>query len=104
MSADRFFPAASHCVSKRPIWVGEVAAPEAALPPTTQRIARIVAQALGKVHVLVSGEPPMTAVLPGACVGEQVTPHGAEAEGIIKFAIGQQSGIRGNSRAAILKH
>jgi hypothetical protein len=74
-----------------------------------------VAQALGIVHVFVSGEPPkhglpqqtdqhMTAVLPGTCVGEQVTRHGAEAEGIIKFAIGQQSGIRGNSRAAKLEH
>jgi hypothetical protein len=46
----------------------------------------------------------MTAALPGTCVGEQVTRHGAEAEGIIKFAIGQQSGIRGNSRAAKLEH
>ena len=31
--------AVSHRVSKRPIWLGDAAAPEAALPPTIQRIA-----------------------------------------------------------------
>ena len=74
-----------------------------------------MAQALGIVHVFVSGESPkhglpqqtdqhMTAVLPGTYVGEQVTRHGAEAEGIIKFAIGQQTDFRGNCRAAELEH
>ena len=74
-----------------------------------------MAQALGIVHVFVSGESPkhglpqqtdqhMPVVLPGTYVGEQVTRHGAEAEGIIKFAIGQQSGIRGNCRATKLEH
>ena len=37
--AERFFSAASHCVSKRPIWLGEAAQPEVALPPTIERIA-----------------------------------------------------------------
>ncbi len=50
-------PAASHCVSKRPIWLGDAAAPEAALPPTIQRIAGSW-QAFGIVHVFVSGKPP----------------------------------------------
>ena len=38
-SAERFFPAVNHRVSKRPIWLADAAQPEAALPPTIQRIA-----------------------------------------------------------------
>jgi hypothetical protein len=38
-SAERFFSAVSQRVSKRPIWLGDAAAPNAALPPTIQRIA-----------------------------------------------------------------
>src|SRR5262249_2217694 len=37
--AERFLSVASHCVSKRPIWLGEAAWPTTALPPTIQRIA-----------------------------------------------------------------
>src|SRR6516162_2899690 len=37
--AAKFLGAASHCVSKRPIWLGEAALLCAALPPTIQRIA-----------------------------------------------------------------
>ena len=33
------FSAVSHRVSKRPIWLADAAHPEAALPPTTHRIA-----------------------------------------------------------------
>ena len=73
-----------------------------------------MAQALGIVHVFVSGEPPkhglpqqtdqhMTAVLAGARVGEQVARYGAETEDIVKFTIGQQSGIRGDNGAAKLQ-
>ena len=36
---EKFAGAASHCVSKRPTWLGEAALPCAALPPTIQRIA-----------------------------------------------------------------
>ena len=36
---ERFFSAVSQRVSKRPIWLGDAAAPKAALPPTIQRIA-----------------------------------------------------------------
>ena len=73
-----------------------------------------MAQALGVVDVLVSGKPPedrlpqqpdqrMTAVLAGACVGEHVACYGAETENIVKFTIGQQSGIRGDNGAAKLQ-
>jgi len=34
----QFLSAASHCVSNRPIWLGEAAQPCDALPPTIQRI------------------------------------------------------------------
>ena len=37
--AESYVPAVSQRVSKRPIWLGDAAAPEAALPPTIQRIA-----------------------------------------------------------------
>src|SRR5262245_853283 len=37
--AAKFLGATSHCVSKRPIWLGEAALLCAALPPTIQRIA-----------------------------------------------------------------
>src|SRR5215831_18257109 len=37
--AAKFLGAASHCVSKRPIWLGEAALRCAASPPTIQRIA-----------------------------------------------------------------
>src|SRR3984893_11299055 len=38
-SSKRFLSAASHCVSKRPIWLGDAAQLRDALPPTIQRIA-----------------------------------------------------------------
>jgi len=39
VSAERLLAVASHCVSKRPIWLGEAAQPCAALPPTIQCMA-----------------------------------------------------------------
>jgi hypothetical protein len=67
---------------------------------------RIVAQALGIVHVFVSSEPPkhglpqqtnqrMTAVLPGTCVGEQVTRYAArKSAGKLVFAFrGDQTAL-----------
>ena len=73
-----------------------------------------MAQAFGIVHVFVSGKPPehglpqqpderMTAVLAGTRVGQHVARHHAETQGIVKFAIGQQSGIGGDPRAMELK-
>ena len=75
---------------------------------------RIMAQAFGVVHILVSGKPPehrlpqqpdqrMAAVLAGACVGEHVARHRAEAESVVEFAIGQQSGIGGDPGAMELE-
>jgi hypothetical protein len=72
-------------------------------------------QALSVVHVFVSGKPPedglpqqpdqrMTAVPASACLGEQIACHGTETECPVKFAIGQQSRIGGNYRAAKLEH
>jgi hypothetical protein len=45
----------------------------------------------------------MSPILAGACVGKHVPRHHAEAESVIEFAIGQQSGIGGDSRAKELK-
>src|SRR5215472_266928 len=96
--AARFSGCVSHAVSNRPIWLAEAAVAWMARSPTTQRIAGSRRSRSASFHVLIAGEPPkhglpqqthqhMTTVLPSACVGEQVTRHGAEAEGIIKFAI-----------------
>jgi hypothetical protein len=73
-----------------------------------------MAQALGVVHVFVSGKSPedglpqqpdqrMTTVLAGACVGDQVARYGAETEDIVKFTIDQQARIGGDDRAAKLE-
>jgi hypothetical protein len=45
----------------------------------------------------------LAAVLAGACVGEEVSSQIAEAEGIVEFAIGQQSSIGSDSRPSELK-
>ena len=66
-----------------------------------------MAQALGVVHVLVAGKSPedrlpqhsdesMPAVLARARVGENVARHRAQAERIVEFAIGEQSGVGGD--------
>ena len=73
-----------------------------------------MAQALGVVHVLVSGKTPehrlpqqpdqrMAAVLAGARIGEHLAGHRAEAECVVEFAIGEQSGIGGDDGAAKLQ-
>ena len=75
---------------------------------------RIMAQAFGVVHVLISGKPPehglpqqpderMSPILAGTRIGQHVARHRAEAQGIVEFAIGQQSGIGGDPRAMELK-
>src|SRR5262245_4504194 len=48
--AAKFLGAASHCVSKRPIWLGEAALLCAALPPTIHRIAGSCAGARRRSH------------------------------------------------------
>jgi hypothetical protein len=45
----------------------------------------------------------MSPILACACVGEHVPRHHAETQGIVKFAMGQQSGIGGDPRAMELK-
>jgi hypothetical protein len=73
-----------------------------------------MAQPLGVVDILVSGQPSehrlpqhadqrMAAVLAGAGIGEHVTGHRAEAQGIVEFAIGQQPGIGGDPRTMELE-
>ena len=74
-----------------------------------------MAQALGVVHILVSGKPPehrlpqqpdqrMAAVLAGARVGQHLARHRAQTECVVEFAVGQQSGIGGDHGAAKLQH
>jgi hypothetical protein len=46
----------SHCASKRPIWLGDAAQLCDALPADDPAHRRIMAQASGIIHVLVSGE------------------------------------------------
>ena len=73
-----------------------------------------MAQAVGVVHVFVARKPTehglsqqtherMAAVLAGACVGEDVSRDCAEAEGVVEFAVGEQSRIGGDPRAVELK-
>ena len=75
----------------------------------------IVAQALGVVHVLISSETTkhrlpqqtdqrMATVLAGARIGEYLDCHLGQAERVIEFAVGQQSCIGGDDRAAKLQH
>ena len=74
-----------------------------------------MAQPLGVVDVLVSGQPPehglpqhaherVPAVLAGAGIGEPLARHRAEAERIVEFAVGEQTGVGGDDRTAKLEH
>src|SRR5262249_30116894 len=74
-----------------------------------------MAQTFGVVHILVPGEATkyrlseqpgqcVPTILAGACVGQNITCHRGQAECVVEFAIGQQSGIGRHHRAAKLKH
>jgi hypothetical protein len=74
-----------------------------------------VTQALGVVHILVSGkatkyrlpEQPsqcVSTILASACVGQNITRHHRQADRIIEFAIGKQPSIGGHYGAAKLEH
>ena len=74
-----------------------------------------MAQALGVVHILVSGkatkyrlpEQPgqcVPTILASACVGQHITRHRGQTEYVVEFAIGQQPGIGGHHGAAKLEH
>jgi hypothetical protein len=76
---------------------------------------RIMAQTLGVVHIFVSGkaakhglpqhsDESVPAILAGPCVREAVAGHRGQAERVIDFPVGQQSGIRGHDGAAKLEH
>jgi Enoyl-(Acyl carrier protein) reductase len=69
---------------------------------------RIMAQALGVVHVLVSGkatkyrlpEQPsqcVSTILASACVGQNITRHHRQTDRIIEFAIGKQPSVPARS-------
>ena len=73
-----------------------------------------MARALGAIYDFISSKPSecglpqqsnqqMAAVPASTCVGEHLACHGAEAEGIVEFAIGQQSRIGGKDRATKLQ-
>jgi hypothetical protein len=75
---------------------------------------RIMAEPLGVVDVLVSGQPPehglpqhpderVPAVLARAVVCEPRTCRRAEAERVVQFAVGEQTGVRRDDRAAKLE-
>jgi hypothetical protein len=102
----------SQRVSKRPIWLGDAAAPKAALPPTHRGI---MTQAFCVIHILVSGKSPehrlsqhsdesMPAVLAGACVGEYIAGHRGKAERVVEFPVREQAGVGGDHRSAKLEH
>ena len=110
---ERFSGAASHCVSNRPIWLGDAARAFRCFAADDPTHRWIVTQPLGIVHILVSGEAAenrlpqhadqrMTTVLAGACVGEQFAGRFAQAECIIEFAIGEQTCIGGDDGATKL--
>ena len=76
---------------------------------------RIVAQALGVVHILVSGkatkyrlpEQPgqcVPTILATACVGQNITRHLGQTEYVVEFAISQQPSIGGHHGTAKLEH
>jgi quercetin dioxygenase-like cupin family protein len=74
-----------------------------------------VAQALGIVHILVSGkatkyrlpEQPgqcLSTILATACVGQNITRHLGQTEYVVEFAIGEQPSIGGHHGTAKLEH
>jgi hypothetical protein len=76
---------------------------------------RIMAQSFGVVYILISSktakhrlpqhsEESVSAVLAGPCVCEAVTSHRGQAEHIVEFPVGKQSGVGGDDRTAKLEH
>jgi hypothetical protein len=74
-----------------------------------------MAQVLSVVHIFISGKSPkyglpqhpdqsMSAILASACVGERITRHRAEAQRVVQFPVGQQSGVGGDDRTTKLEH
>src|SRR5262249_54058064 len=76
---------------------------------------RIVAQALGVVHILVSSkatkyrlpEQPgqyVSTILASVCVGRNITTHLVQTEYVVEFAISQQPSSGGHHGTAKLEH
>ena len=72
-------------------------------------------QALGVVHILVSGKPTgdglpqhpdksMPAILAGSRIREPFACHRAETKRVIEFAMGKQPSVGGHDRTAKLEH
>ncbi len=103
--AERFFSAVSQRVSKRPIWLADAAHPEAAFPPTIQRVAeswRSRSASLTSSYPARRPKtdcrniPSVTAIIAGARVSEPLARHRGKAECVVKFAIGKQPRSRPN--------
>jgi hypothetical protein len=105
VSASRLASVANHSVSKRPIWLLEVAARSNPLTAKDRSHRRIVREPLGVIDIFVAGEPPkhrlaeqtaqlVACVLATAAVEELRDRHGGEPEGIIKLAVCEQTAVR----------
>ena len=46
----------------------------------------------------------MPAILPGTHIRELLARHRTEAERVVEFTVGEQTGVRGNNRTAKLEH
>ena len=106
---------ASHSVSKRPIWLGDAAAPQTRFATDNPAHRRIVAKTLSIVHILVSGEATehrltqqpdqcVATISARAGVGQNIARQRRQAERVIEFAIGKQTSIGGHDRTAKLQH
>jgi hypothetical protein len=73
-----------------------------------------VAEAVGIVHVLASGQPPehrlaelgkqgVAAVASRSDIGQRLAGHRGQAESLVEFAEGHQPGVGGDARAAELQ-
>lgn len=90
-------------VSKRPIRLGDAATADAVLPDDPAH-GRIMTEALSIFDILVSRNPPerglpqqtrkrMAAVLAVAGIGKRLPGNHRQAESVVAFAIGEQSGV-----------
>src|SRR5262249_8757750 len=105
--AERFLSVASHCVSKRPIWLGEAARPTTALPPTIQRIAGSCRRRSASFTSSYPARRPNTDCRnnpANACVGQNITRYLGQTEYVVEFAIGEQPSIGGHYGTAKVEH
>jgi hypothetical protein len=90
-------------------------APKSRLAADDPAHRRIMTQPFGVVHILVAGktakhglpqhsDESVPAVLAGPCVQELVAGHRGQAERVVEFPVGQQSGVGGDDRTTKLEH